>query len=413
MRKAGFSLIGKYFVAWLAAVVITVTAMAPALPAEAASNEDTAFFYLTDTLGFNVAAACGIMANIHHESNFHPGAGSWGGAYGLCQWMGGRLDGLEYYCWDHGFDPESMSGQLSYLAHELRSYYPSTYNYLMNVENSADGAYKAAYEFCYSFERPADRSGQSSSRGRLASGTYWNRYKLYAYDQWLETKLGTVYHYTDGSLHYGWLELDGDLYYLDQDGILKKGLFSAEGDSYFADEDGIIQYGWQEVGDNKYYFDEETGKMQVGWTEEDGKMTFFDSNGKTESVNSFNDKNDVSEAEIANTVIEKEIEQEVTVNAPSAEPMPLPDKLADVAQSIQDAGSDSQNSAAAVATPGKETQIDSSDYNESAAVNGNTIDTSKLEVGSSDKGEVVLENENPVPEEGDKVIFENPADSAE
>ena len=93
--------------------------------------------------------------------------------------------------------------------------------------------------------------------------------------------------------------------------------------------------------------------------------------------------------------------------------MPLPDKLADVAQSIQDAGSDSQNSAAAVATPGKETQIDSSDYNESAAVNGNTIDTSKLEVGSSDKGEVVLENENPVPEEGDKVIFENPADSAE
>ena len=82
MRKAGFSLIGKYFIAWFAAVVITVTAIAPALPAEAASNEDTAFFYLTDTLGFNVAAACGIMANIRHESNFHPGAGSWGGEIG-------------------------------------------------------------------------------------------------------------------------------------------------------------------------------------------------------------------------------------------------------------------------------------------------------------------------------------------
>ena len=144
MRKVIVSRIGKYIIAWLAAVVITVTAMAPSLPAKAASNEDTAFFYLTDTLGFSVAAACGIMANIRHESNFHPGAGSWGGAYGLCQWMGGRLDGLEYYCWDHGFDPESLTGQLSYLTHELKSYYPSTYRYLMNVDNSSDGAYKAA-----------------------------------------------------------------------------------------------------------------------------------------------------------------------------------------------------------------------------------------------------------------------------
>ena len=410
MRNAVVSRIGKYITAWLAALVIPTAALAPALPAKAASNEEIAFFYLTDTLGFNVAAACGIMANIRHESNFHPGAGSWGGAYGLCQWMGGRLDGLEYYCWDHGFDPESMQGQLSYLTHELRTYYPSTYNYLMNIENSSEGAYKAAYEFCYSFERPADRSGQSSSRGSLASGTYWNRYKLYAYDQWLETKMGTVYHYTDGSIHYGWLELDGDLYYLDQDGILKKGLFSAEGDSYFSDEDGVIQYGWQEINDKKYYFDEETGKLQVGWTEEDGRMTFLDSNGKMESVNSFNDKNDTSDAEIANSVIEKEIEQEVTLNAPSADPMPLPDKLNDVAQSIQEAGSGSQNSAAAVATPGKDTQIDPDDYNESEAVNGNTIDTTKLEVGTAENGEIVLENDSAVPEDGDKVVFENPAE---
>ena len=226
MRNALTSRIGKYTVAWLAAAAITLAAMAPSLPAKAASNEETAFFYLTDTLGFNVAAACGIMANIRHESNFHPGAGSWGGAYGLCQWMGGRLDGLEYYCWDHGFDSESMAGQLSYLTHELKSYYPSLYKYLMNIENSSEGAYNAAYRFCYDFERPADRGGQSSSRGNLAGGTYWNRYKIYAYDQWLETKLGTVYHYTDGSLHYGWLELDGDRFYLDQDGILKKGLIS-------------------------------------------------------------------------------------------------------------------------------------------------------------------------------------------
>ena len=140
MRNALTSRIGKYTVAWLAAAAITLAALAPSMPAKAASNEETAFFYLTDTLGFNVAAACGIMANIRHESNFHPGAGSWGGAYGLCQWMGGRLDGLDYYCWDHGFDSESMAGQLSYLTHELKSYYPSLYKYLMNIENSSEGA---------------------------------------------------------------------------------------------------------------------------------------------------------------------------------------------------------------------------------------------------------------------------------
>ena len=410
MKKAIVSRVSKYLTAWITAAVITVAVLVPALPAKAQSNEEYAFFYLTDTLGFNAAAACGIMANIRHESNFHPGAGSWGGAYGLCQWMGGRLDGLEYYCWDHGFDPESMAGQLSYLTHELRSYYPGTYNYLMNVENSSDGAYKAAYEFCAKFERPADKYGQSNSRGNLAAGTYWNRYKLYAYDQWLETKKGTVYHYTDGSLHYGWLELDGDRFYLDQDGILKKGLFSAEGDSYFSDEDGVLQYGWQQIGDNKYYFDEETGKMQVGWTEEDGKMTFFDSNGKTESVNSFNEKNNITGADIVNSVTQKEIEPEVTVSAPSADPVPLPDKLADVAQSIQEAGSGSQSSAASVATPGQETQINPDDYNESSAVSGNTIDTSKLEVGSGDQKEVTLDNENSMGEAGGKVVFENPAE---
>ena len=409
MRNALVSRISKYTIAWLAAAAITLAAMAPSMPAKAASNEETAFFYLTDTLGFNVAAACGIMANIRHESNFHPGAGSWGGAYGLCQWMGGRLDGLEYYCWDHGFDPESMAGQLSYLTHELRSYYPSLYRYLMNLDNSSEAAYNAAYRFCYDFERPADRSGQSGSRGNLASGTYWNRYKIYAYDQWIETKLGTVYHYTDGTLHYGWLELDDERYYLDQDGILKKGLFSTEGDTYFSDEDGVLQYGWQEINGNKYYFDEETGKMQVGWSEVDGKMTFFDSNGKMTSVNSFNDKNNITDAEIASSVIEKEIEQEVTVNAPSADPLPLSDKLSDVAQTIQEAGSGSQSSAASVATPGKETQIDPDDYRPSSAVNGNTIDTSKLGVGDGGNGGVVMGEDPAMNNSGEsKVVFEKP-----
>ncbi len=415
MKNGLVTRIEKHMITWLFAAAILAATMAPSLPAKAAGNEQNAFFYLTDNLGFNVAAACGIMANIRHESNFQPGAGSWGGAYGLCQWMGGRLDGLDSFCWNNGFDADSMAGQLSFLTHEMKSYYPSLYKYLMNIDNTSEGAYNAAYRFCYDFERPADRSGQSSSRGNLAAGTYWNRYKIYAYDQWLETKLGTVYHYTDGSLHYGWLELDGDRYYCDQDGVRKTGLFSAEGDSYFADEEGVLQYGWQEIGDNKYYFNEETGKMQVGWSESDGNIAFFDSNGKATSVNSFNDKNNTSDAEIATTVIEKEIEPETTVSAPSVDPMPLPDMLTDVAQSIQEAGNDSKSSAASVATPGKETAIDPQEYKSSEAVSGNTIDTSKLEVGSTEKSTVSMEEIKEAQEvsstastTASKVVFEEP-----
>ena len=149
--------------------------------------------------------------------------------------------------------------------------------------------------------------------------------------------------------------------------------------------------------------------MLVGWREVDGRLSFFDSNGKMTSVNSFNEKNNITDAEIASSVIEKEIEQEVTVNAPSVDPLPLPDKLSDVAQTIQEAGSGSQSSAASVATPGKETQINPEDYRPSDAVNGNTIDTSKLEVGEGDKGEIVM-GEDPAlstPDES-KVVFEQP-----
>lgn len=374
----------KCMAGWILAAAVFFAAAVPSLPAKAMSNEEATFFYLTDTLGYNAAAACGIMANIRHESNFTPGSYGGGGSYGLCQWTGGRRSWCESYCWEHGFGDDSLYGQLSFLDHELKSVYPGIYNYLMNIDNSAEGAYNAAYRFCYDYERPANRGSRSALRGSLASGTYWYKYEIYAYDQWLNTEKGLVYHYTDGSIHYGWLDLDDERYYLDQDGILKVGLFSAEGSTYFADLDGVIQYGWHEIGDNKYYFDEETGAMKIGWTEIDGKMLFFDSNGKLTSVNSFNEKSDVTDAEIQTAVNEKEMEPYTTINAPAADPMPLPDKLSDVAQNIHEAGADSQNSAAAVATPGSETELTQEEITQSDAVNGLRIDTSKLDAGTEE-----------------------------
>ena len=86
---------------------------------------------------------------------------------------------------------------------------------------------------------------------------------------------------------------------------------------------------------------------------------------------------------------EKETELFITINAPASDPMPLPDKLMDVAEHIREAGADSQNLAAAAATPGQDSMITSADLAPSKAVKGFEIDTEELSVGtkSSDEDE--------------------------
>ena len=63
------------------------------------TNADYIFDCLTKKLGYNEAAACGIMANIRCESTFNPHAwNAGGGSYGLCQWTGGRYGRLQSWC---------------------------------------------------------------------------------------------------------------------------------------------------------------------------------------------------------------------------------------------------------------------------------------------------------------------------
>ena len=145
--------------------------------------------------------------------------------------------------------------------------------------------------------------------------------------------------------------------------------------------------------------------MHIGWTEVDGRMFFLDSNGKLTSVNSLNGKNEITESDIEEAISEKEAEAEKTVNAPSADPMPLPDNISGVVQNIQEAGSGSQSGAAAVATPGQGTEISADDYRSSDAVQGNTIDTTRLGVG--DGGSGVAMDETPASDgSGNAVTFE-------
>lgn len=161
--------------------LVTLLTVIPLSANASTSNKTEVFSYLTKELGFNSAAACGIMANIEKESNFKSGTvirdsnGLLSG--GLCMWNGSRLNNLKNYCSKNGYNYLSIKGQLNFLEHELKSSrYSHIYEYLKNVSNSSGGAYDAAYYWCYYFEVPANRATRAKQRGSAASGTYWKTY---------------------------------------------------------------------------------------------------------------------------------------------------------------------------------------------------------------------------------------------
>lgn len=139
--------------------------------------EEQIFFYLTHSMGLPTSSACGILANIQHESNFNSNAvGDNGTSYGLCQWHNSRYTALINYCNSIGVDYRSVEGQMRYLQYELENNYASLLGALRSMPNTANGAYNAGAKWCTDFERPANASAKSVSRGNLASGTYWPRY---------------------------------------------------------------------------------------------------------------------------------------------------------------------------------------------------------------------------------------------
>lgn len=168
----------------LCSIVILLTIAASCLTASASStdsNKRAVFNYLTGEAGFNSAVACGIMANIEHESNFNPSAvytdsnGLLSG--GLCMWNGARFRSLKNFCNKNGYNYLGVYGQLKFLEHELKSdYFGHIYNYLKKVSNSSSGAYNAAYYWCYYFEVPSNKATRACERGRIAQNKYWPAY---------------------------------------------------------------------------------------------------------------------------------------------------------------------------------------------------------------------------------------------
>ena len=145
------------------------------------SNEETVFRFLTQTMSFNAAVACGILANIEAESAFNPSAsGDSGTSHGICQWHNSRWTSLVNYCNSIGYSAYSIDGQLRYLQYELSAnngnilYNGKTISdYLRTLPNSADGAYEAGRYWCYAYEVPANKEAVSQTRGNRARNAYW------------------------------------------------------------------------------------------------------------------------------------------------------------------------------------------------------------------------------------------------
>ena len=145
--------------------------------ADTSENMQIVYDYITQTLGYNRAAACGIMSNIQYESNFRPNAiGDSGAAYGICQWNS-RRQSLINYCERNGFESwQDIYGQLGYLGYELENNKKKVGAYLRDVQDTAQGAYDAAYYFCVYFEIPANRYEKGVKRGSTAVTKYFAMY---------------------------------------------------------------------------------------------------------------------------------------------------------------------------------------------------------------------------------------------
>lgn len=121
----------------------------------------------------NKAAALAIMGNMKVESNFRPTIQNSIGAYGLCQWLGGRkskLMSLPNY--------QTAGVQLQYLMSELNSgKYNKVQNALILVCQKGDAAtIDDARRACDIFNRKFEVSGTSSAVRQAYVSSHWNSF---------------------------------------------------------------------------------------------------------------------------------------------------------------------------------------------------------------------------------------------
>ena len=170
-----------------------------------AENTKAIYRYLTQNMGLNTAAACGVMTNINAESAMSPinlqntynssiglsdseytsrvDSGKYtkftsdSAGYGLCQWTSsGRKSNLLNYARSRNTSIGDLTMQMEFLEKELTTSYKSVYVTLKNVPNTPAGAYIAAAEMCMCYEIPANTVATAASRGKTCLSNYWKQY---------------------------------------------------------------------------------------------------------------------------------------------------------------------------------------------------------------------------------------------
>lgn len=144
-------------------------------PEERQANIVQITAFLREEMDLPDSAVAAILANMHRESSFDPRAvDETGNFFGLCQWSRARWVDCFNFCQENELDRFSVEGQLAFLRFELSGEYEWIYLYfLLNAEDSEDGAQVAQFEFCASFEAPLDVDWEQVYRSKLVAEVYW------------------------------------------------------------------------------------------------------------------------------------------------------------------------------------------------------------------------------------------------
>ena len=160
------------------------------------SSVEDKFWYALKRLGYSNEAIAGAMGNIKCESGFSTTAtNSSSGAYGLAQWMGGRLDNLKSYATSQGTTEADENAQIEFLIAEItgtgdaadyatrrtaggRGENYHTYDDWANSSSVEE----AAVAYCLFFETPSTSSEktdyiiQEENRRIVAAKEYYEEY---------------------------------------------------------------------------------------------------------------------------------------------------------------------------------------------------------------------------------------------
>ncbi len=131
--------------------------------------------FLRDEMELNDAAVAAVLTNIDRESSFRESSvGDFNTAYGMFQWAGIRQNRLIAYCTNHSLEWDSLEGKLKYFQYEIEKDYPDLYRYvLVHCTDSEEGAAKAAFYFCQTYEVPTNMNAELDRRTKLVKEVYY------------------------------------------------------------------------------------------------------------------------------------------------------------------------------------------------------------------------------------------------